>query len=75
MPHLYDSKELKDALAPQVGRCDDVLLSTGVARSNGLGRGHGEGFGEADQILCCGLPRYVISGVKCLVNIAIHSTP
>ncbi len=38
-----------------VGSCNDVLLSTRVACSDGLGGGVGDGFGEADEILGVGL--------------------
>lgn len=48
---LAGVQHLGDGAPAEVGRGDDVLLATGVAGGHRLGRGHGDAFGHADELL------------------------
>ena len=61
--HLDYPKQLKDALATQIGSSNDVLLSTRVTGGNSLGSGHRQRLGEANEVLSCRFPGNVVCRV------------
>lgn len=65
--YLAGVQHLGDSATTEVGRGDDVLLAAGVAGGHSLGRGHGDTFRRADELLWRG-------GLQRRVRAAEHLT-